>query len=206
MGPVSPRGPEGAQGHNGRGPQTSHQDPDPHILSEPLSGEGADTPPGGVRSHHVSAGACTRARPPSFLGKTRPPTSFNTGDVKCAQPQQSPRRHLPGCTIDRALPRHSELPLAPRHAYQSATPVRHDSSAMEYHNAYAVVPTVYAATYTASTGTSPMGQVRTLLGQRVYRAMKRIRQEIHKALLMPFFGILYILVGPTCRGPTPVYV
>ena len=27
----------------------------------------------------------------------------------------------------------------------------------EYHNSYAVDPTVYAATYTASTGASPMG-------------------------------------------------
>ena len=40
-------------------------------------------------------------------------------------------------------------------------PVRHDNSAMEYHNAYAVDPTVYAATYIASTGTSPMGHVKT---------------------------------------------
>ena len=48
---------------------------------------------------------------------------------------------------------------------------------MEYHNAYAVDPTVYAATYTASTGASPMGQVKTPLGQRVYRAMKRIRKR-----------------------------
>ena len=79
---------------------------------------------------------------------------------------------------------------------------------MEYHNAYAVDPTVYAATYTASTGTSPMGQVKTPLGQRVYRAMKRIRQEIlyHCSTINVFFrGILYIFVGPTCRGPTPVY-
>ena len=74
----------------------------------------------------------------------------------------------------------------PRHARQSATPVRHDSTATEYHNAYAVDPTVYAATYTASTGASPMGQVKTPLGQRIYRAMKRIRKEIHKALLMSF--------------------
>ena len=57
---------------------------------------------------------------------------------------------------------------------------------MEYHNAYAVDPTVYAATYTASTGASPMGQVKTPLGQRVYRAMKRIQKEIHKAQLMSF--------------------
>ena len=66
----------------------------------------------------------------------------------------------------------------PRHARQSATPVRHDNSATEYHNAYTVDPTVYAATYTASTGASPMGQVKTPFGQRVYRTMKCIRQEI----------------------------
>jgi len=60
---------------------------------------------------------------------------------------------------------------------------------MEYHNAYAVDPTVYAATYTASTGASPMGQVKTPLGQRVYRAMKRIRQRssITEALLVTFW-------------------
>ena len=53
----------------------------------------------------------------------------------------------------------------PRHARQSATPVRHDNSATEYHNIYAVDPTVYAATYTASTGASPMGQEKAPLGQ-----------------------------------------
>ena len=52
------------------------------------------------------------------------------------------------------------------HARQSATPVRHDSSATEYHNSYAVDPTVYAATYTVSTGASPMEQVKTPFGQR----------------------------------------
>ena len=46
-----------------------------------------------------------------------------------------------------------------------------------HHDAYAVDPTVYAATYTASTGASSMGQVKTPLGQRVYSAMKRIRGE-----------------------------
>ena len=64
------------------------------------------------------------------------------------------------------------------HARQSATPDRHDNSATKYHNFYAVDPTVYAATYTTSTGASPMGQERTPLDQRVYRTMKRIRQEI----------------------------
>ena len=65
-----------------------------------------------------------------------------------------------------------------RHARQSVTPVRHDNSATEYHNAYTVDPTVYAATYTASTGASPMRQEKTPLGQRVYRTMKCIQQEI----------------------------
>ena len=49
----------------------------------------------------------------------------------------------------------------PHHARQSAPLVRHDSSATDYHNAYAVDPTVYAATYTISTGTLPMGHVKT---------------------------------------------
>ena len=58
----------------------------------------------------------------------------------------------------------------PRHARQSATPVKHDNSATEYRNAYAVDPTVYAATYTASTGTSPMGQVKNpLVGESTGR-------------------------------------
>ena len=65
-----------------------------------------------------------------------------------------------------------------RHTRQTATPVRHDNSATEYHNTYTVDPTVYAATYTASTGASQMGQEKTPLGQRVYRTMKCIRQEI----------------------------
>ena len=67
----------------------------------------------GVRSRHVSAGAGTRTRLPSFLGKTCPPTAFNAGDVKCALPQQSPRRLLPGCTVGRALPRCTVQPLEP---------------------------------------------------------------------------------------------
>ena len=48
-----------------------------------------------------------------------------------------------------------------RHARQSATPVGHNNSATEYHNAYTVDPTVYAATYTTSTGASPMRQEKT---------------------------------------------
>ena len=43
------------------GARTSHGVPDPHILFGPLSGEGTDTPLGGVRRRHVSADAGTRA-------------------------------------------------------------------------------------------------------------------------------------------------
>ena len=80
-----------------------------------------------------------------------------------------------------------------RRARQSATSVRHDNSATEYHNGYAIDPTVYAATYAASTGASPMGHVKTPLGQRVYRAMKRTRQEIlhHYSIINIFFVVDY---------------
>jgi len=86
----------------------------------------------------------------------------------------------------------------PRHACQSATPVRHDSSTTEYHNAYAVDLTVYAATYTASTGASSMGQVKTPRRSRDYRA-KHIREEIlnHCSIIYVFFVVHYTsLLGP----------
>ena len=48
-----------------------------------------------------------------------------------------------------------------------------------HYDACTVASTVYAATYTTSTGASPMGQEKTPpLGQRVYKTMKHIRQEI----------------------------
>ena len=47
-----------------------------------------------------------------------------------------------------------------------------------HYDAYTVASTDYAASYIAPTGASPMGQIKTPLGQRVYRAMKRIREEI----------------------------
>ena len=111
--------------------------------------------------------------------EARPPTTFNAGDVSalchsrargdfCQDVLMTARYQGAQCSLWRR----------PRHARQSTMPVRHDSSATRYHNAYAVDPTVYAATYTASTGASPMGQLKIPLGQRVYKAMKRIRQEI----------------------------
>ena len=47
-----------------------------------------------------------------------------------------------------------------------------------HYDAYMVALTDCAACYIAPTGASLMGQIRTPLGQRVYRAMKHIREEI----------------------------
>ena len=71
---------------------------------------------------------------------------------------------------------------------------------MKYHNTYTVDPTVYTATYTASTGALPMGQVKTPLGQRVYSAIKRIREEIlnHCSTISVFLIVKYTsLLGPS---------
>jgi len=147
-------------GQNGRGPRTSHGVPDPHTLSGPLSGEETGTPPRGVRSRHVSAGGGTRARPPRFPGKARPPTAFNAvneGALCC-------KARGDFCQAVLLTARYQGAQCSrwchPRRTRQSATPVRHDSSATEYHNSYKVDP-VYAATYTASMGTSPMGKEKT---------------------------------------------
>ena len=88
---VTPRVPEVvALSQNSWRPRTSCVVPDPQILSGPLSGEGTDTPPGGS-GNATCPQAQVRARLPSFLGKTFPPTAFNTGDVKCDLTQKSPR-------------------------------------------------------------------------------------------------------------------
>ena len=53
-----------------------------------------------------------------------------------------------------------------------------------------------------------MEQVKAPLGQRVYSAMKRTREDIlnHCSTINVFFVVYYTsLWGPTCRGPTPVY-
>ena len=120
-----------------------------------------------------------RARPRRFPGKTRPPTAFNAVDVSVLCHSKA-RGDLCQAVPLTAHYQGTKCRLwrRPRHARQTATPVRCDNSATEYHNAYAVDPTAYAASYTASTGASPMGQEKTPLGQRVYRVMKLIRQEI----------------------------
>ena len=175
---MSPRVPEKealSQTAGGPGPPTGSQTPtyypDPSAGREQtprLEGSGAATCP------QVQA----RARPWRFSGKARPPTAFNAVNVSalCCG-----RARGDFCQAVLLTARYQDAQCSrwchPRHARQSATPVRHGSSATEYHNAYAVNPTVYAATYTASTGASPMGQVKIHLGQGVYSAMKRIQRR-----------------------------
>jgi len=122
-------------GQNGRGPRTSH------ILSGPLSGEETGTPPGGVRSRHVSRRwRHARARPRHFPGKARPPTAFNTvneGALCCRARGDFCQAvlltaHYQGAQCSRWC--------HPRRTRQSAMPARHDSSATEYHNSYEVDP------------------------------------------------------------------
>ena len=47
-----------------------------------------------------------------------------------------------------------------------------------HYDVYTVASTDYVASYTTSTGASPMGQEQTPLGQRVYKTMKSIWQMI----------------------------
>ena len=138
--------------------------------------------------------AQARAQLRSFPGKTRSPTAFNAVDVSALCHSRA-RGDFCQAVLLTAHYQGAQCSLwrRPRHARQSATLVRHDSSATRYHNAYAVDPTVYAAIYTASTGASPMGPVKTPVGQRVYRAMKHIQQEIlnHCSTINVFFMVYY---------------
>ena len=160
-GPVSPRVSEkGTLSQTAGGPEPPTGS-EPHILSGPLSGEGTDTPPGGS-----GAATClqvrTRTRSRGFTGRLAhlPHLMRETLSALCHSRARGDfyQAVLLNARYQGAQSSHWHHP---RHARQSAMPVRHDSSAAEYHNAYAVDPTVYAATYTASTGASPMGQVKT---------------------------------------------
>ena len=108
-----------------------------------------------------------------------PTFCIQCGRWKCALPQQSPRRLLPGCTIGRVLPMSAEQSLAPPtpciSVYYASWTRR---LGFAHYDAYTVASTDYAASYIAPTGASPMGQIKTPLGQRVYRMRKHIREEI----------------------------
>ena len=114
-----------------------------------------------------------RARGTAWLPlEDSPNYRIQCGRRKCALPQQSPRRLLPGCTVGRVLPRRIVHSLAPSTVYNAIWTRR---LGFARYDAYTVDPAVYAASCIAPTGASPMGQIRTPLGQRVYRAMKHIR-------------------------------
>ena len=113
--------------------------PDPICYPDPSAGR-EQTP------RLVGSGAATcpqaqaRARPRSFLGKTRPPTAFNAVDegALCR------RARGDFCQAVLLTARYQGAQCSrwchPRHARQSATLVRHNSSATEYHNSYEVDP------------------------------------------------------------------
>jgi len=203
---VSRRRERSAKTAGGPGPPTGSRTP--IYYPDPSAGREQTPRLGQVRSRHVSAGAGTRAA--AKLPREDSPTyRIQYGRRKYALPQQSPRRLLPGCTVDRALPRHTVQPLAPPTPRMSVCYASWTRRlAFAHHDAYAVDPTVYAATYTTSTGASPTGQVNPLLGQRVHRAMKRIRGEIlnHCSTINAFCAVYYTsALDPPVGVSTPVY-
>ena len=180
----------------------------PIYYPDPSAGREQTPRLGQVRSRHVSAGAGTHAA--LKLPREDSPTyRIQYGRRKCALPQQSPMRLLPGCTVDRALPRHTVQPLAPPTQRTSACYASWTRRlGFAHHDAYAVDPTVYAATYTTSTGGSPTGQVNPPLGQRVCSAMKCIRGEILNRCITinAFFVVCQTsTLGPPVGVSTPVY-
>ena len=106
--------------------------------------------------------AQARVRPRSFLGKTRPPTAFNTGDVSALCHSRA-RGDFCQAVLLIARYQGAQCSRWRRHTtrVRLQTPVRRDGLETEYHNTYAVDPTVYAGTYTTSTGASSMGQEKT---------------------------------------------
>ena len=73
---------------------------------------------------------------------------------------------------------HSAVAGTAHAAYVSLQCQLDTTARFRYYDAYMVASTGYAASYTTSTGASPMGQEQTPLGQKVYKTMKSIRQEI----------------------------
>jgi len=110
---------------------------------------------------------CGHARGAAWLPLEDSPTyRIQCGRRKCALPQQSPRRLLPGCTVGRVLPRRTVQSLAPptpRMSVYYASWARRLGFA--HYDAYMVALTDYAACYIAPTGASLMGQIKTPFGQ-----------------------------------------
>ena len=176
---MTPRVPEEVDlSQNSWGPRTSRGASDlpgstgpppglgpPYNIRTPQQG-GTDTLPGAgpepprVRRYGHARGA-------AWLPLEDSPTyRIQCGRRKCALPQQSPRRLLPGCTVGCVLPRRivqSLAPPMPRMSVYYASWARRLGFA--HYDAYMVASTDYAACYIAPTGASLMGQIKTPFGQ-----------------------------------------
>jgi len=111
-GPVSPRVlAKGALSQTAGGPGPPTGSRTPMHCPDPSAGRETDTPLEGVQSCHVSADTGTRSRnvSPGRLATY----CIQCGRHKCALLWQSPRRLLPGCTVDRMLPRRTVQPPVP---------------------------------------------------------------------------------------------
>ena len=130
-GPVSPRVPEkGALSQTAGGPGPPTGSRTPIYYPDPSAGR-EQTPRLGVSGAAMCPQAQARARPRSFLGKTRPPTAFNAGDVSALCHS---RARGDFCQVVLLIASYQGAQCScwrrPLHARQSATPVRHDSSAL----------------------------------------------------------------------------
>ena len=144
---------EGALSQTAGGPGPPTRSRTPTYYPDPSAGREQAPRQGGVRNRHVSAGAGTRTT------ATLPREDSLTYHIQCG------RRRCALCHSRARGDSYQAVPLTaryrdawcrlhrhPRHARQTAMPVRRDSSATEYHNACTVDPAVYAATYTTSNG------------------------------------------------------
>jgi hypothetical protein len=201
---VSRRRERSAKTAGGPGPPTRSRTP--YTIRTPQRG-GNRHPAWGRSGAATCPQAQSRARPRSFLGKTRPPTAFNTGDVSAlchsrAQGNFCQAALLIACYQGTQCSRWRRPHMSV--CYASWT----RRLTFAHHDAYAVDPTVYAATYTISTDVSPTGQENPLLSQRVHRAMKRIRGEIlnHSSTINAFCAEYYTsALDPPVVVSTPVY-
>ena len=121
----------------------------------------------------MTMGAGTRAGPHGFPWKTRLLTAFNT--VGGAEPEAAPARLHCWSRVTKA---HSAIAGTAHAAFVSLQCQLDTTARFRYYDACMVASTGYAASYTTSMGASPMGQKKSPLAQRVYKAMKRIWQEI----------------------------
>ena len=111
----------------------------PTYYPDPSAGRKQAPHPGGPEPPRVRRWRHARA-PRRFPGKARPSTAFNTVDegALCCRAQGD------FCQAVLLTVRYQRAQCSrwchPRHARQSATPARHNSSATEYHNSYEVDP------------------------------------------------------------------